>query len=378
MEKVYRMAGNTESKVAVVIPTWRRDDLLKNCLQSLDRQTFTDFKTVVVSNAASDRAARAAEAAGCAVIRLPSNRGFAAAVNAGIAHARSQYVLVLNDDVELDPRWLETTVSFLDQRLEIFYCCGRIYQAGGLLLDNAGDALSLGGSAWRLGYGRPGVCTPRAGLPSSGLHDSGAFDFPRPVWAVPATATLFRRTVFERIGPFDEDFFAYLEDMDFSLRAARAGLRGFYLPESKCLHQGSATLGGADSAMAIRLLTQNQLLLLAKQFPWGALLRLAPRIVWAQFLWAALALRKQRFGAYLAGLAGFVRLLPSAIRRRPPWHAHEAQTFLARLRASDREIYADVTAADRPERDTFWRLYFALFPPRGKPAAAEQSLRTAP
>jgi hypothetical protein len=102
------------------------------------------------------------------------------------------------------------------------------------------------------------------------------------------------------------------------------------------------------------------------------------RIAWAQILWAALAVRKRRFGAYLAGLAGFLRLLPSAIRRRTPWHAHEAQAFLARLKASEREIHSDVTAADRPERDTFWRLYFALFPPRGKPEAAEGSLRTAP
>lgn len=313
-----------------------------------------------------------AEAAGCAVIRFPWNRGFAAAVNAGIAHGRSPYILVLNDDVELDPRWLERTVAFLDERLEIFYCCGKIYQADGLLLDNAGDALSLGGSAWRLGYGRPGF-----GGTVSGSNGSGGFDFPRPVWAVSGTATLFRRTVFEKIGRFEEDFFAYLEDMDFSLRAARAGLRGFYLPEATCCHQGSATLGGPDSATVIRLLTQNQLLLLARQFPKGALVRLAPRIVWAQILWAALAIRKRRFGPYLAGLAGFVRLLPPAIRRRTPWHAHEAQAFLARLRASDREIHADVTAADRPERDTFWRLYFALFPPRGKPEAAEPSLRTA-
>ena len=364
------MAVSSEHKVAVVIPTWSRTDLLKNCLQSLDRQTFRDFETIVVSNGASDEAVRMAEAAGCEVIRLPSNRGFAAAVNAGIAHNRSQYVLVLNDDVELDPRWLEKTVSFLNERFEFFYCCGRIYQAGGLLLDNAGDALSLGGSAWRLGYGRPAAGSDHSG-------GNAGFDFPRPVWAVSGTATLFRRMIFDKIGRFEEDFFAYLEDMDFSLRAARAGFRGFYLPEATCIHHGSATLGGPRSAAVVRLLTQNQLLLLAKEFPKGALLRLAPRIVWAQILWAALALRKRCFGAYLAGLAGFLRLLPSAIRRRTPWHAHDAQAFLARLNASEREIHADVTATDRPERDMFWRLYFALFPPRGKPEAAERSLRAA-
>ena len=378
------MAISAEHKVAVVIPTWRRNDLLKNCLQSLGQQTFIDFETVVVSNGAGDQAARVAKAAGCAVIRLPSNLGFAAAVNAGIARSQLPYVLVLNDDVELDPRWLERTVAFLDERPEYSYCCGKIFQADGLLLDNAGDALSLGGSAWRLGYGRPihgsrkpGTPTPgssRFGGAGFGVNDSGGFDLPRTVWAVSGTATLFRRSVFEKIGLFEEDFFAYLEDMDFSLRAARAGFRGFYLPEATCSHLGSATLG-PDSPTMIRLLTRNQLLLLAKNYPVTLLLRLAPRIFWTQVLWLLRSVWRRRFGAYLAGLAGFFRLLPSAVRKRTAWRAEEAQAFRARLASSEREIFADVLAPDRRDRGTLFRLYFALFPPRGKP---EGSLRTAP
>jgi GT2 family glycosyltransferase len=304
---------------------------------------------------------RLAEAFACMLIKLPVNRGFAAGVNAGIVAACSPYIVVLNDDVELDRHWLERTVSFLDERPDIAFCCGKIHQADGVLLDNAGDALSLGGSAWRLGFGR---------------KDNGQFDLPRPVWTVSGTATLFRRSAFEQIGQqvgqhggmFDEDFFSYLEDMDWSLRAARAGLQGFYLPQATCRHRGGATLGGADSAAVIRQLTQNQLLLLAKHYPAALLLRLAPRIAWAQILWALLAMRKMRFGAYLAGVAGFLRLLPGAIRRRVRSTPNERHALLARLRESEREIFADVSAPDRTERDTFWKLYFGLFPPRGGPA----------
>ncbi|MGH9784082.1 MAG: glycosyltransferase family 2 protein, partial [Terriglobia bacterium] len=198
--------------MSVVIPTWRRDDLLQNCLESLRRQTFTDFNAVVVSNGAGAWAERLAEAFACTLVTLPSNRGFAAGVNAGIKAGSSPYVLVLNDDVELERHWLDRTVSFLDERPEVSFCCGKIHQGDGVSLDNAGDALSLAGSSWRLGFGR---------------KDTGQFDLPRPVWAVSGTATLFRRSAFEQVGQhvgiFDEDFFAYLEDMDWSLRAARAG-----------------------------------------------------------------------------------------------------------------------------------------------------------
>ena len=353
------MPSTSERKVSVVIPTWRREDLLRNCLESIRGQTFRDFALVVVSNGAEESVDRLAEAFGCALIKLPANRGFAAGVNAGIAAGRSSYVLVLNDDVELERHWLERTVSFLDERPDIAFCCGKIHQADGLLLDNAGDAFSLGGSAWRLGFGRT---------------DTGQFDLPRSIWAVSGTATLFRRSAFEQVGQhvgmFDEDFFAYLEDMDWSLRAARAGLQGFYLPQATCRHRGSATLGGADSAAVIRQLMQNQLLLLVMHYPATLLLRLGPRIAWAQILWALLAMRKMRLGAYLAGVAGFLRLLPRAIRRRIRWTSKERHALLARLRESEREIFADVSAPDRSRRDTFWRLYFGLFPPRGRPEAA--------
>ena len=349
--------------MSVVIPTWRRDDLLQDCLESLRGQTFKDFNTVVVSNGAGEPVDRLAEAFACRLIKSPVNRGFAAGVNAGIAAGRSPYVLVLNDDVELERHWLERTVAFLDERPDISFCCGKIYQADGLLLDNVGDALSLGGSAWRLGFGR---------------KDSGQFDLPRPLWAVSGTATLFRRSALEQIGQqvgqhggtFDEDFFAYLEDMDWSLRAARAGLQGFYLPQATCRHRGSATLGGPDSAPVIRLLTQNQWMLLAKHYPGAFLLRWGPRIVWAQVLWAFLAMRKRRFGAYLAGVVSFLRLLPRALRKRVRWSGTERHGFLARLRESEREIFEDVSAPERAERDTFWKLYFGLFPPPGRSDAA--------
>jgi GT2 family glycosyltransferase len=178
---------------------------------------------------------------------------------------------------------------------------------------------------------------------------------------------LFRRNAFERVGLFDEDFFAYLEDMDWSLRAARAGLQGFYLPQATCRHRGGATLGRADSAAIIRQLTQNQLLLLVKHYPAALVLRLGFRIAWAQLLWALLAVRKMRLGAYLSGLARFLRLLPGAIRRRVRSTPTERNALLARLRESEREIFADVSGPDRTERDTFWKLYFGLFPTRGGP-----------
>ena len=358
-----KMSG--EPKVSVVIPTWKRGDMLRRCLESLQRQSFLDFEVVLVSNGAGEWVEQVAREFQCRLIRFGENRGFAAGVNAGIAASRSTYVAVLNDDVELDRAWLQQTTALLEERQDVSFCCGKVFQAvwqavgqaAGDTLDGAGDALSLGGSAWRLGYGR---------------KDSPEFDVPRALFAVSGTAALFRRCVLEQVGEFDEDFFSYLEDMDFSVRALRAGYRGLYLPGAVCRHWGGATLGGPESATVFRLLTRNQLMLLLKHYPWPLLLRMAPRIAWAQLLWLFMALRKMRPGAYLAGVAQFFQLLPRTLRKRRSWRNEEQRAFRAWLEESDASIYVDCSTRVRESRDTFWRMYFLLFPPRARAAAASK------
>lgn len=350
-------------KVSVIIPTWRRSDLLRQCLLSLRGQTFSDFETVLVSNGAGDWVGQMAGEFKCVLLEFAENRGFAAAVNRGVRSARSEYAAVVNDDVELEKNWLERTTACLDARPEIAFCCGKILQPNGILLDNAGDALSLAGSAWRIGYGR---------------SDSPAFDVPRPVIAVPGTAALFRASVWERLGGFEEAFFAYLEDVDFSLRAFRAGYRGYYLPAAICRHWGGATLGGAESAPVFRLLTRNQWLLLVRHYPLALWLRLGPRIVWAQGLWFLMALRKGRLGSYLRGMAELLGLLPRALRKRPASEG-DWRALLAWLKESEREIYADVTAPDRSRQDTFWKMYFWFFrPPKASQTETKPGLGRLP
>ena len=355
MSPLHATAGNAQQgenapipKVSVIIPTVLREDLLRDCLESLRQQAFHDFETILISNGAGNWANKLAAEFGCTLVAFPENRGFAAAVNAGIALSRSPYVALLNDDVRLENTWLELTFALLKTRADVSFCCGKIYQSDGVLLDNAGDALSLGGSAWRLGFGR---------------QDSASFAAPRQVFAAPATAALFRRCLFDQIGGLDEDFFSYLEDIDFSLRAGRSGSRGFYLPQATCRHQGSASLGESNPTAVFRLLTQNQLMILAKHYPWRLLLRMGPRIAWSQMLWAVMAIRKNRIGAYLSGVAHFFWRFRKTIRKRTRWRLDELQNFVALLRESEREIYEDTTAADRDGQDTFWRLYFFLFPP---------------
>ena len=349
------MVSEPKSKVSVIIPTWNRDDLLRRCLESLRRQTFTEFEIIIVSNGAGDWAQELAQEFDCKLVRFSENRGFAAAVNTEIEASESPYVLVLNDDAELDEKWLKKTVAPLEENNCISFCCGKIYKSNGRTIDDAGNALSMGGGAWRLGHGRP---------------DGPEFDRPKTLFAVSLTAALFRRTVFKSIGNLDENFISYLEDMDFSIRLWRAGLRGRYVPQAVARHHGGASLGEERSPARFRLMTRNQLALLAKHFPAALWLRLALRIQWAQILWFAMAVRKGLLGAYLAGLWQYVRLLPRIVRKRTSWSRDERRAFLEWLRASEQAIYEDIAARPREQQDTYWRMYFAFFRPKRFSTAA--------
>lgn len=340
-------------KVSVVIPVWKRSDLLRACLQSLRQQSETPFSVVIVSNGAGAEVERLAKEYACKLVILSENRGFAAGVNAGIRATSSTtttapYVAVLNDDVRLHPDWLKHLTAWLDEHPETSFCCGKILLGDGALIDSAGDALSAGGAAWRLGHGA-------VSLESA--------ETPHPLLAASWTAALLRRSAIERAGGLDEEFFAYLEDVDFAVRCAREGLRGQYLPQALAWHQGGASSGGAESEFVIRQLTRNQLLLLAKDFPVATLLRYGPRIAWTQVLWAMMAVRKGRLRAWLSGISQFLRALPRALGNRLHWDAPAQRAFREWLRQGEAAIYADQFSRQRPAPDTFWRMYFALFRP---------------
>jgi len=164
------------------------------------------------------------------------------------------------------------------------------------------------------------------------------------------TAVLFRAELFRRVGLFDAAFESYLEDADFGLRCAAAGLEGMYVPEAVAYHQGSASLG-AWTPQPVRLIARNQVFLLAKHYP-GELIR---RYWWAilagQAAWGLLALRHGVGWAFVRGkMAGLWRF--RSMRGIP------ASDGLAEiLERGEREI---AEAQRRMGADWYWSVYFLL------------------
>lgn len=341
--------------VSVIIPSWRRPDLLQECLSHLAQQTIPpeNREIIVVENQAQPETAPAVQLpANARIIPLSENLGTTGSVNRALQQSSSRYVLLLNNDVELDPHFLEALMAVLEGNPECGFATGKLLNARRRdTLDGAGDALLCGGGSYRLGHDET---------------DHNQFDQAASVLAGCGAATLFRRSVLDEIGGLDEDFFAYLDDIDLGLRAQLAGYQGIYTPDAVAWHLGSATLGDVFHPRIAEFLTRNQLFLLVKNYPASAFWRLLGPITLFQLLWLALVIRRGRLWAYLCGLAGALRRMPRMLaKRRRAMRARRIspEQFLALLRASERQIFLWQAGLPKNARSRLLSAYFWLFHP---------------
>lgn len=292
-------------RVTVVVPNWNGERFLKTCLSSLHEQSFQDFETVVVDNGSTDGSVDLVERffPETRVVDLGVNRGFSAAVNAGIHASRAEYLVLLNNDTETSPDWLTALVEAADRHPEAALFASKLVDfQDRRVLDGAGDALRRSGLPYRLGHQE---------------IDWGQFDTASYVFGACAAAALYRRPLFEEIGSFDEDFFAYCEDGDVSFRAQLAGYRCLYVPKAVVYHVGSASTGGKRSPTATRLGTRNGILLLVKNLPAPLLARWLPSIVAGQISRLLVtAFSPGGLRAHLSGLAEVRKMLPKMLKKR--------------------------------------------------------------
>jgi GT2 family glycosyltransferase len=253
--------------VTVVIPTRAADAKLRECLESLERQTRRDFEVIVVDNSEQGLARRNGSAPGARVIENQRNAGFGRAINQGIEASASPYVATLNDDAVAHPRWIESLLEAMERRPDAGMCASQVRLYGERQLDSAGMLMSLDGSSKQRGQGRPPEDFPVA---EEVLLPSGS-------------AALYRRSMLEQIGGFDNDFFLYCEDTDLGLRARWAGWKCVYAPDAVVEHHYSHSAGRASPLKAYYV-ERNRLFVLAKNFP-GRMIAAAPFVSAIRYVW---------------------------------------------------------------------------------------------
>lgn len=293
--------------ISVVIPNWNGAEHLVTCLNSLRRQTYPRVEVIVADNNSQDGslALLEREYPEVKVVGLDDNRGYAGGVNAGIAAAEGEILAILNNDTEADPRWLEELWAGLERHREAGSATSKI-----LLFDRRKVINSTGDL-----FTTEGVPVNRGVWE----EDEGQFDEEDKVFSPCGGACAVRRSVLEDLAsrgqgePFDEDFFAYCEDVDLGWRSQLAGYECLYVPTAKIYHKLSATGGGKIASFYTG---RNFIYVLAKDYPaslfrkhWPRVLRAQLRITWeALRAWKGEAARA-RIRGQLSGLWNLPRIL---------------------------------------------------------------------
>jgi GT2 family glycosyltransferase len=304
-------------RVAVVVPNWNGREQLDEVLESLEAQRYRDFETIVVDNGSSDDSVSylAESWPAVRVVALSDNRGFAAAVNVGIECSDAEFVALVNNDVELEPGWLETVVEALDRHPAAGSVASKLIEwSRRNVLDGAGDLV-----------GWDGYCVRRG----KGERDRGQYDSSPRVLSACAAAALYRRRALDDVGPFDESFFAYIEDVDWGLRAQLAGWECVYEPRAVAYHIGGAS-SSRMSGFELFQCHRNIVSMMVKDFPASVLIASVP--------WAIV----RRCGSLLkAVMRGDARLLLSAWTagaRELPASLRSRRAIQSRRRRGSREV----------------------------------------
>jgi GT2 family glycosyltransferase len=286
--------------VSVVIPLWNGLRWLPGCLGSLARQTATPKRIIVVDNGSTDGSTEYLRQhhPEVEVLSLERNTGFAHAANRGVARSDTEFVVLLNTDVVLEPDWMArmSDRALEDPRAGSVACKMLQLDSPGMVYD-AGDVLR-----------RDGACEQRGRFG----RDDGRWDAPGEVFGACAGAALYRRSALVGAGGLDERYFAYIEDVDLALRLRLAGWRCLYEPVI-AHHAGEGSshqLPGAHHYYVER----NTLLLVGTFFP----LRWLPLVTYRQASWLLSAARGRYLGPHLRGAAAGMALVwrGRSIRRR--------------------------------------------------------------
>lgn len=240
--------------VTVVIPNYNGKHFLKVCLDSVKNQVGAEFVTMVIDNGSTDGSVEYIEQEypWVQLVKQDKNYGFCGAVNTGIRMAKTAYVLLLNNDTEADKDFVSELYRMISADKKIFSVSSKMLNFQHRdIMDDAGDMYSVIGWQFQRGVGR-----------EESLYGKAV-----PVFSACAGAAIYRKAVFEEIGYFDENHFAYLEDMDIGYRARIYGYKNYFCPTAKVYHVGSGTSGSKYNDFKVRHSARNSVYLNYKNMP---------------------------------------------------------------------------------------------------------------
>lgn len=289
-------------QVSFIVVNWNGESYIKDCLDSLLNQSFTDFEIIFADNCSTDNSVVFVKHhyPDLVFVELDRNYGFAGGNNRGYQYAAGEYIALVNNDAVLCREWLQHMIGTLLDDDRIGCCASKIIIAGTDTIDSVGDIFT----------------TAFSGTKQGEFESAQDFNTPKEVHGACAAAAIYRKSMLDQIGFFDEDFFLNHEDTDLNMRIWLAGWKCRYVPKAIAYHQVNRTIG-TMSYTSVYHFSRNTLWVWIKNTPLRFLLTHFPqRIVYEVSGFVLFCLIHGKWSPYLKGKYDAVKGLPRMIRKR--------------------------------------------------------------
>lgn len=242
-----------EPKVGIVLVNYNGAKFQNDCIRTVKSMTYQNFEIIVVDNASSDNSLEIlkSEFPEVTIIKCTNNFGVAKGNNIGIKYAlknKCEYILLLNNDTELEPKLLEILVKKANKKVitvpKIYYYEAKnlLWYAGGKINWNKGIVKHLGDKE----------------------YDRGQYNKLREIEYSPTCCMLVHKDIFEKIGLMDEAYFMYYDDTDFCIRVLKNHYKILYVPKAYLWHKVSSSSGGKSSDISVYYSNRNRLYIMKK------------------------------------------------------------------------------------------------------------------
>ena len=240
-------------KVSVVTPNYNGEKFLKTFFESLNEDCEYIDEVIIVDNGSNDKSKEYIKSNSfnfpVVLIENSENVGFSPAVNQGIQQAKNEFVFSLNNDTEVRKGSIKALVDLISSSEDIFSVQAKMLQYKNKeLIDDVGDEYNL--LAWTKKTGEN--------------HKSSEYGEVKEIFSSCAGAAMYKKSVLNEIGMFDDNFFAYMEDVDLAIRSRINGYRNLLCPDAVVYHIGSATSGSRYNEFKVRISARNNLWLAYK------------------------------------------------------------------------------------------------------------------
>lgn len=235
--------------VSIIIVNWNAYKYLKKCIDSILKQTYRNFEIIIVDNASSDDSVEFIETnySKLLLIKNKDNVGFAQGNNIGISHSRGEFIALFNPDAVADPEWLSNLVSILKNSEKTAATAGKIFYLGNEFGKNAV------------------FCTWSKIDPITAFTVNFFDNEPQAeVDYLSGAAMLVKKSVIDKIGEIDPEYFLYFDETDWCARMIRAGYNLIYVPKAIAWHKVSGTVN--DSLTKLYYMERSRVRFVLKNF----------------------------------------------------------------------------------------------------------------